>query len=120
MAVGVGHRRERNPVMKQKRNQNMKINTARKWLKLMPLRWRRARAKPPTPQKNMDKARALAVGSQQRAPKAAMDGHIGRLGVPAVGILNPGMTTQLGTRDLDDEYPLRWRIPQNKNKIPRF
>ena len=41
--------------------------------------------------------RALAVGNQQRAPKAAMDGHSGRLGVvPAVGM-------QLGTRDLEVE-----------------
>ena len=93
MVVGVGHRRERAPVMRQKLNQQMKMKQCEKWLRLKPLRWRRARVKPPTPQKNMARARALAVGSQHRAPKAAMDGQIGMLGVPAVGTLEPGMTT---------------------------
>ena len=69
MVVGVGHRSERNPVMKHKRNQKMQMKQREKWLMLKPLRWRRARAKPPTPQKNMERARALAVGSQQKAPK---------------------------------------------------
>ena len=103
MVVGVGHRRERTPVMRQKRNHKMKMQQREKWLRLKPLRWRRARAKPPTPQKNMERARALAVGSQQKAPKAAMDGQIGRLGVPAVGMLAVGMTAQPGTTNLDGE-----------------
>ena len=61
------------------------------------------------------KASALAVGNQRKAPqsaitpKAAMDGVIGRLGVPTPEILHynmmqPGMTMQLGTRDLVDEH----------------
>ena len=81
----------------------MKIKQREQMLRLKPLRWRRARAKPPMPQKKMEKARALAVGSQHRAPKAAMDGQSGMLGLPAVGILELGMTTQLGTTNLDGE-----------------
>ena len=106
LVLGVGHRRERTPIMRQQRHEKMKMKQTKREVKLQPLRWRRAQPKTTTPQKKKEKAKAtplgyqkhsLAVGNQPREPKAATRGDSGNHGAVT------GLGIQLGTRNLDAE-----------------
>ena len=97
----MGHRRERTPAMRQKRNHHRCRHGT---IKVKPLRWRRVRASQLAPRKNVARARAEADGTHAKVG-ADIHGHLLILGQPPARAPEVGKTAHPGAPQLGGERP---------------